>query len=153
MWYYQQGSNRMGPIDEATIRGLLTSGQISIDTLVWTTGMSSWVPLQQSSLGAGLPTPPSAVPSCPMPVQGNPNAKDRVIYVLLAIFLGEFGIHNFFAGFSNRAITQLILCLVGIPIAALMTCGVGLLLYVPLKIWAIVEACTVTKDANGVNFK
>jgi TM2 domain-containing membrane protein YozV len=115
--------------------------------------MSSWVPLQQSSLGAGLPTPPSAVPSYPMPVQGNQNAKDRVIYVLLAIFLGEFGIHNFFAGFSNRAITQLILCLVGIPIAALMTCGVGLLLYVPLKIWAIVEACTVTKDANGVNFK
>lgn len=141
MWYYQQGSNRMGPIDEATIRGLLTSGQISIDTLVWTTGMSGWVPLQQSSLGAGLPTPPNAVPSYAMPVQGNPDAKDRVAYVLLAVLLG-FGIHNFFAGYNNRAIIQLLV--------SLLTCGLG---WFPMWIWGIVEACTVTKDANGVNFK
>jgi len=142
MWYYQQGSNRMGPIDEATIRGLLTSGQISIDTLVWTTGMSSWVPLQQSSLGAGLPTPPNAVPSMyQVPAQGNPDAKDRVIYVLLAVLLG-FGIHNFFAGYNNRAIIQLLV--------SLLTCGLG---WFPMWIWGIVEACTVTKDANGVNFK
>jgi len=142
MWYYQQGSNRMGPIDEATIRGLLTSGQISIDTLVWTTGMSSWVPLQQSSLGAGLPTPPNAVPTMyQVPAQGNPDAKDRVIYVLLAVLLG-FGIHNFFAGYNNRAIIQLLV--------SLLTCGLG---WFPMWIWGIVEACTVTKDANGVNFK
>ncbi|MCX6919024.1 MAG: GYF domain-containing protein [Verrucomicrobia bacterium] len=141
MWYYQQGSNRMGPIDEATIRGLLTSGQISIDTLVWTTGMSSWVPLQQSSLGAGLPTPPSAVPSYPMPVQGNPNAKDRVAYILLAVLLG-FGVHNFFAGYTNRGLIQLLV--------SILTCGLG---WFPMWIWGIVEACTVTKDANGVDFK
>lgn len=141
MWYYQQGSNRMGPIDEATIRGLLTSGQISIDTLVWTTGMSSWVPLQQSSLGAGLPTPPNAVPNYPLPNQGNPNAKDRVAYVLLAVLLG-FGIHNFFAGYNNRAIIQLLV--------SILTCGLG---WFPMWIWGIVEACTVTKDANGVDFK
>jgi TM2 domain-containing membrane protein YozV len=151
MWYYQQGSNRMGPVDEATMRGLLASGQISIDTLVWTTGMASWVPLQQSSLGAGLPTPPSAVPT--FPTQGNPHAKDRVAYVLLAIFLGELGIHNFFAGFTNRAVLQLVLCLFAIPVAALLTCGIGILLYIPLKVWVIIEACTVTKDANGVDFK
>jgi hypothetical protein len=132
----------MGPIDEATIRGLLTSGQISIDTLVWTTGMSSWVPLQQSSLGAGLPTPPNAVPTMyQVPAQGNPDAKDRVIYVLLAVLLG-FGIHNFFAGYNNRAIIQLLV--------SLLTCGLG---WFPMWIWGIVEACTVTKDANGVNFK
>lgn len=132
----------MGPIDEATIRGLLTSGQISIDTLVWTTGMSNWVPLQQSSLGAGLPTPPNAVPSYPMPVQGNPNAKDRVIYVLLAVFLGHLGIHNFFAGYTSRGVIQLVITIV--------TCGFG---GIATWIWAIIEACTVTKDANGLNFK
>jgi TM2 domain-containing membrane protein YozV len=142
MWYYQQGSNRMGPIDEATIRGLLTSGQISIDTLVWTTGMSSWVPLQQSSLGAGLPTPPNAVPSYPMPVQGNPDAKDRIAYILLAVFIGHLGIHNFFAGYTSRGVIQLVITIV--------TCGIG---GIATWIWAIIEACTVTKDANGVNFK
>jgi TM2 domain-containing membrane protein YozV len=142
MWYYQQGSNRMGPVDEATIRGLLTSGQISIDTLVWTTGMSSWVPLQQSSLGAGLPTPPSAVPSYPMPTQGNPNAKDRVAYILLAVFIGHLGIHNFFAGYTSRGVIQLVITIV--------TCGIG---GIATWIWAIIEAITVTKDANGVDFK
>jgi len=141
MWYYQQGSNRMGPVDEATIRGLLTNGQISIDTLVWTTGMASWVPLQQSSLGAGLPTPPSAVPTYQTPGQTNPNAKDRVAYVLLAVLLG-FGIHNFFAGYNNRAIIQLLV--------SILTCGLG---WFPMWIWGIIEACTVTKDANGVDFK
>ena len=132
----------MGPIDEATIRGLLTSGQISIDTLVWTTGMSSWVPLQQSSLGAGLPTPPSAVPSYPMPTQGNPNAKDRVAYILLAVFIGHLGIHNFFAGYTSRGVIQLVITIV--------TCGIG---GIATWIWAIIEAITVTKDANGVDFK
>ncbi len=142
MWYYQQGSNRMGPVDEATIRGLLASGQISIDTLVWTTGMSSWAPLQQSSLGAGLPTPPSAATTYPAGPGSNPNAKDRVAYVLLAIFLGNLGIHNFFAGYTNRAIIQLVVTLV--------TCGIG---GIPMWIWAVIEAITVTKDAQGVDFK
>jgi TM2 domain-containing membrane protein YozV len=142
MWYYQQGSSRMGPVDEATIRGLLASGQISIDTLVWTTGMASWAPLQQSSLGAGLPTPPSAVPTYQTPGQTNPNAKDRVAYVLLAVFLGHLGIHNFFAGYTSRAVIQLVITIV--------TCGFGALV---TWIWAIIEAITVTKDANGVDFK
>ena len=132
----------MGPIDEATIRGLLTSGQISIDTLVWTTGMSSWVPLQQSSLGAGLPTPPSAVPSYPMPVQGTQIANDRVAYILLAVFIGHLGIHNFFAGYTSRGVIQLVITIV--------TCGIG---GIATWIWAIIEAITVTKDANGVDFK
>jgi TM2 domain-containing membrane protein YozV len=142
MWYYQQGSNRMGPVDEATIRSLLATGQISIDTLVWTTGMASWAPLQQSSLGAGLPTPPSAVPTYQTPGQTNPNAKDRVAYVLLAVFLGHLGIHNFFAGYTSRAVIQLVITIV--------TCGFGALV---TWIWAIIEAITVTKDANGVDFK
>lgn len=141
MWYYQQGSNRMGPVDEATIRSLLATGQISIDTLVWTTGMASWAPLQQSSLGAGLPTPPSAIPTFPTAGYANPNAKDRVAYVLLAVLLG-FGIHNFYAGYTNRGLIQLLI--------SVLTCGLG---WFPMWIWGIIEACTITKDAQGVNFK
>jgi TM2 domain-containing membrane protein YozV len=151
MWYYEQNGNRIGPVDEVTMRSLITDRTISIDTLVWTNGMANWTPLQQTQLAAGLPVPPPALNSTPQAV--NQNAKDRVIYVLLAIFLGELGIHNFFAGYTNRAVWQLVACIVIIPIAAIITCGLGLLLYFPLKIWAIVEACTVTQDANGVRFK
>jgi len=77
-----------------------------------------------------------------MPAQGNQNAKDRVAYILLAVFLGHLGIHNFFAGYTSRGVIQLVITIV--------TCGFGLL---ATWIWAIIEAITVTKDANGVDFK
>jgi TM2 domain-containing membrane protein YozV len=157
MWYYEQNGNRIGPVDEATMRQLIADRTISIDTLVWTNGMANWTALQQTQLAAGLPVPPPTPATNSAQVQPinatTTTAKDRVIYVLLAIFLGELGIHNFFAGYTNRAILQLVTCLVVIPLTALITCGVGLLLYFPLKVWAIIEACTVTQDANGVRFK
>lgn len=132
----------MGPVDEATIRSFIANGTLSIDTLVWTTGMANWVPLQQTQLAAGLPVPPSAAPTYAPAYGQNSNAKDRVAYVLLAVFLGHLGIHNFFAGYTSRAVTQLLICL--------LTCGIG---GIVTWIWAIVEACTVEQDANGVRFK
>ncbi len=160
MWYYEQNGNRIGPVDEATMRQLIANRVISIDTLVWTNGMANWTPLQQTQLAAGLPVPPpmpQGAPAAPQyhqaPVSHHPEAKDRVAYVLLAVFLGELGIHNFYAGYTNRAIFQLVACIVGIPIIALVTCGIGLFLYLAIWIWNIIEACTVTQDANGVRFK
>ena len=144
MWYYQQGTNRMGPVDEATIRGLLASGAISIDTLVWTNGMSNWAPLQQTPLAAGLPVPPPSPVAVPPSL--NPEAKDRIAYVLLALFLGGLGVHNFYAGYNKTGVIQLLLVLPG----AFLTCGISLIV---VGIWVIIEACTVTKDANGVSFK
>ncbi len=139
MWYYQQGTERKGPVDEATIRSLISSGVISIDTLVWTEGMPSWVALQQTSLAAGMPVPPPSPAS--FQASANANAKDRVAYVLLAVLLG-CGIHNFYAGYNTKGIIQLLV--------SILTCGIG---WIFMWIWAIVEACTVTKDANGVAFK
>lgn len=149
MWYYEQSGNRIGPVDEATMLSLIANRTISIDTLVWTNGMANWTPLQQTQLAAGLPVPPptpNSAPATPQyhstPSQHHPDAKDRVAYVLLAVFLGGIGIHNFFAGYTSRAVAQLLICL--------LTCGIG---GIVTSIWAIVEACTVTQDANGVRFK
>ena len=149
MWYYEQSGNRIGPVDEATMLSLIANRTISIDTLVWTNGMANWTPLQQTQLAAGLPVPPPtpySAPAAPQyhstPSQHHPAAKDRVAYVLLAVFLGGIGIHNFFAGYTSRAVAQLLICL--------LTCGIG---GIVTSIWAIVEACTVTQDANGVRFK
>jgi len=140
MWYYEQNGNRIGPVDEATMRGLIANRVISIDTLVWTNGMANWTPLQQTQLAAGLPVPPPTLN--PAPQAFNANAKDRVAYVLLAVFLGNLGIHNFYAGYTSRAITQLLICL--------LTCGIG---GIATWIWAIIEAITVEQDAAGVRFK
>lgn len=148
MWYYEQNGNRIGPVDEATMRGLIANRVISIDTLVWTNGMANWTPLQQTQLAAGLPVPPPmsySAPSSPQykPVEPthHPEAKDRVAYVLLAVLLG-IGIHNFYAGYTTRGIIQLLV--------SILSCGI---LWFFIWIWSIIEACTVTQDANGVRFK
>jgi hypothetical protein len=146
MWYYEQNGNRIGPVDEATMRGLIANRTISIDTLVWTNGMANWTPLQQTQLAAGLPVPPPMPGNPPAaPYQAapshHPDAKDRVAYVLLAVLIG-FGVHNFYAGYTNRALIQLLV--------SILTCGIG---WIFMWIWGIVEACTVTQDANGVRFK
>src|ERR1700709_2153686 len=33
--------------------------------------------------------------------------KSRVAFVLLAVFLGSFGAHNFYAGYTRKAVIQL----------------------------------------------
>jgi len=64
--------------------------------------------------------------------------KSRTAYVLLAVFLGELGIHNFYAGYTGKGVAQLLV--------SVLSCGY--LAFIPW-IWAIVEACTVTNDASG----
>ncbi len=67
--------------------------------------------------------------------------KSRLAYILLAVFLGSFGIHNFYAGYKSKAIAQLLISILSLGILS------------PISwIWAIVEVCTVTKDADGVTF-
>ena len=148
MWYYEQNGNRIGPVDEATMRQLISDRTISIDTLVWTNGMANWTPLQQTQLAAGLPVPPPMSQAATIslqyhsiPSQHHPDAKDRVAYVLLAVLLG-IGIHNFYAGYTTKGIIQLLV--------SILSCGI---LWFFMWIWAIIEACTVTQDANGVRFK
>lgn len=68
--------------------------------------------------------------------------KSRVAYVLLAIFLGELGVHNFYAGYVGRGMTQLLITLLSF----------GLLFWVSW-IWAVVELCTVSEDGRGITFE
>ena len=130
----------MGPVDEATIRNLLSTGAISIDTLVWTSGMANWVPLQQTSLASGLPTPPSPSVTVTGPT-GDLSSKSKLGFILLGVFLGGLGIHNFYAGYNKKGLIQLLV--------TVLTCSI---LYFPMWIWSIVEICTVEEDATGKKF-
>jgi TM2 domain-containing membrane protein YozV len=67
--------------------------------------------------------------------------KSRTVFVLTGIFLGVFGVHNFYAGYTKKAVWQLLL--------TLFTCFYGSIIS---WIWAIVEICTVKQDADGVDF-
>ena len=66
-------------------------------------------------------------------------AKSRLIYILLAIFFGLLGIHNFYAKYTITGIIQLIL-----------TCsGVGAAI---TALWIIFDILFTTKDGNGIPF-
>lgn len=41
-WYYSDGRHQFGPVAEADLPGLISSGRIGNDTLVWHSGMSDW---------------------------------------------------------------------------------------------------------------
>lgn len=58
--------------------------------------------------------------------------KNRNTYQLLALFCGGIGAHNFYAGYLDRGIVQILLCWTGIS-----------------WLWALVEMFVVKNDANG----
>ena len=73
----------------------------------------------------------------------DPNAKSKVAAGLLGIFLGAFGVHNFYLGYTSKAVTQLLLTVV--------SCGI---LSFVSGIWGLVEgiqilAGSITVDAEG----
>ena len=76
--------------------------------------------------------------------------KSKIAAGLLGIFLGCLGIHRFYLGYTNIAIAQLILGLLGI-----VTCGITTL---ASGIWGLIDgimilAGSIDKDASGQPLK
>jgi TM2 domain-containing membrane protein YozV len=83
----------------------------------------------------------SFCPSCgyAIPVKPAVGAKSKLTAGLLGIFLGGFGIHNFYLGFTGKAVAQIVVSLV--------TCGAG-------SLWGFIEGIMIlcgsmNKDAEG----
>jgi TM2 domain-containing membrane protein YozV len=87
------------------------------------------------------PTFGGYAPRDPAPTDSYERHKSRVVFVLLAIFLGAFGGHNFYAGYVKKAVIQL--CI------TILSCFAGSFVS---WIWAIVEACVINQDDDGVAF-
>lgn len=65
--------------------------------------------------------------------------KSKLVAGLLGIFLGGWGIHNFYLGNTSRAVIQIVVTLV--------TCGMG-------SLWGLIEGIMIlcgkiNTDANG----
>lgn len=67
--------------------------------------------------------------------------KNRTTYIVLGTFLGALGIHNFYGGYTGRAVGQLCLSVLTLGYLAIVS-----------WIWAIIEICLVTKDSAGLDF-
>ena len=76
----------------------------------------------------------------------NKSDKSRISFIMLGLFLGEIGIHDFYLGKGGLGAVHIVLCILGIPLCAV---GVGVLMLVGNWIWAIIEVCTTTVDLEG----
>jgi hypothetical protein len=63
---------------------------------------------------------------------------------VLGVFLGAFGVHNFYAGYTARAVGQLCLSIFTLPFMPFLA--------IVSWAWAVVEICIVDKDSNGLQF-
>ncbi len=77
----------------------------------------------------------------------NPNAKSKVGAGVLGILLGALGVHNFYLGYTGKAVAQLLLTLVG-----WIACGLGPIV---AGVWGLIEGImilcgSINVDANGV---
>lgn len=73
----------------------------------------------------------------------NPNAKSKIAAGLLGIFLGAFGVHNFYLGYTGKAVAQLLI--------TILSCFT---LSVVSSIWGLIEGImiltgSISTDANG----
>jgi TM2 domain-containing membrane protein YozV len=152
-YFYLSNGQRYGPVAESELRALVAQGRVAVTDLVWREGMAAWAPAHEA-LGIAMPPPPPPAYAAPAqtvlappppPAAASPaGQKDRVAFILLGVFLGTLGIHNFFAGYTGRGVAQLLITLL-----------VGWLIvpWIAVAIWNIVEVITVTKDAHGLPFR
>lgn len=105
----------------------------------------------------GQPIDPSAMacPHCGAPQAAGPvnngpyggpvgyAPKSSLAAGLLGIFLGSLGIHNFYLGYTNKAIAQLLLTLIGGWL-----CGIGA---IAAGIWGLVEGIMILTGSINVD--
>ena len=76
-------------------------------------------------------------------INKDPNAKSKIVAGILGILLGCFGVHNFYLGYTNKAVAQLLIsilsCFILSPVSA---------------IWGLIEGImiltgSIDTDAEG----
>ena len=102
---------------------------------------SEWVPLSAIQDELELDTAPPTSVSDGTPPR---SSKSRAVYILLALFVGMFGVHNFYAGRNRWGFWQLFLTIV-----LTMLSGVGAFTIV---LWAMVEIVMIDRDGEGLLF-
>ncbi len=96
---------------------------------------------QPTSPGAAVCTSCGVALAQPVPEGAR---KSKMAAGLLGIFLGAFGVHNFYLGYTGKAVGQLLL--------TLLSCG---FLSIASEIWGLVEGImiltgSISTDGKGV---
>lgn len=73
----------------------------------------------------------------------DPNAKSKIAAGLLGIFLGAFGVHNFYLGYTGKAVAQLLITVLSCFVLSFVS-----------AIWGLIEGIlilcgNINVDAQG----
>jgi len=66
-WYYNEGSERRGPVSHEELQSLISQGRVGPDNLAWREGMANWVRAGDLPELAPLFSPPSETSSPQIP--------------------------------------------------------------------------------------
>jgi TM2 domain-containing membrane protein YozV len=78
--------------------------------------------------------------SGPQQVSVVKTAKSRGIYIILGLFFGFLGIHNFYAGYFGRGVCQLLIVLI---------LGWFVIGFIVVGVWVLIELFVVSTDGAG----
>ena len=161
-YYILIGNKTGGPYTLEQVKALYDSGTIQSTNMYATTESQDWLPVSMLiplfNISSMPPIPNSSQPTIVINNSNNNNSgnsipnvitgfvgngqKSKTVYILLAIFLGAFGIHNFYAGHNNKGVCQLLI--------TVLSCGyLGIISW----IWAIVDIIITSLDGNNIPMK
>lgn len=138
--YYMTGGDgrQYGPVAVEQIKQWVAEGRATAQTLLRVEG-GEWKPLATFPEFVGVAaSPPPVVTGGGWPA--NAPLKSRIAAGVLGVFLGGFGIHRFYLGYTAIGIVQILV--------TVLTCGVG-------HFWGFIEGicilagAAITTDAEG----
>ena len=78
------------------------------------------------------------------------NKKKQSTFLWLALFLGVFGIHNFYVGQTIRGVVKLFLWALSVILSVAFPL-LALFLSMGVWLWVVIEMCITDKTASGVS--
>lgn len=143
-----------GPVDMATLQAWIAEGRIVETTELVDPIDGSRLPAGSAPALMGLFPAPGSYPRpvAPSPYAGYPHPqayvgppRSKLVALLLAIFLGGFGVHRFYLGQAALGASMLALFFLGF-----VSCGIT---WIPLGIWSLVDVILIAvgnvRDSNN----
>lgn len=77
---------------------------------------------------------------------GKLSTKSKIAAGLFGLFFGAFGVHNFYLGYKNKAILQLVLTIVGF---LTLIIAIGAVILIGVEIWTFIESIMILTSRKG----
>ena len=74
------------------------------------------------------------------------STKSKIAAGLFGLFFGAFGVHNFYLGYKNKAILQLVLTIVGFLTIII---AIGAVILIGVEIWTFIESIMILTSRKG----